>query len=56
VGLTPWTPVSSIASLNGKRYLRWRWRFFVSDSFPGRGTSPVALPQILDLLIPYSTN
>ena len=56
VGLTPWTPISAIGTLNGKRYLRWRWRFFVADAFPGRGASPVALPQVLDLLIPYATN
>lgn len=56
VGLTAWTPLASIGTLNGKRYLRWRWRFFVADSYPATGTGATPLPQILDLVIPYSTN
>ena len=56
VGLTAWTPVASIGTLNGKRYLRWRWRFFVADSYPATGVGATPLPQILDLVIPYATN
>ena len=56
VGLTAWTPLASIGTLNGKRYLRWRWRFFVADSYPATGVGATPLPQILDLVIPYATS
>lgn len=49
-GITQWEDVTNIANLNGKRYFRWRFRFYVDDTFPF-GLQP--LPAIINLEIPF---
>lgn len=53
-GLTTWVDVSAIDALDGKRYFRWRWRFFVRDGYPGRGLAAAPLPTVQDLTIPFT--
>ena len=52
--VTPWT--TDIDMLDGKRYIRWRWRFFVAEDFPaipGIPGGPLPMPGVLDMTIPF---
>lgn len=51
-GLTPWT--TNIDDLDNKRYIRWRWRFFVEESYPGFGIGGAPMPAVQDITIPYN--
>ncbi len=51
-GLTDWE--TDITQIDGKRYIRWRFRFFVADGFPGFGITGAPMPAILDITIPYT--
>lgn len=51
-GLTQWS--ADINSCDGKRFFRWRWRFFVKDAYPGTGLNALPMPAIDDLTIPFS--
>ena len=48
--LSDWVDVADIGMLNGKRYFRWRFRFFVNDSFP---IGVRQLPSIFNVEIPF---
>ena len=52
-GLTSWVAAADIGTLSGKRFLRWRWRFFVSDTYAGwkPGTDP--MPSVSEIEIPF---
>lgn len=50
VGATQWNP--DINSADGRRFFRWRARFFVRDGYPGSGLSALPMPALLDLTIP----
>ncbi|MDF1701911.1 MAG: hypothetical protein P1V36_12200, partial [Planctomycetota bacterium] len=54
-GLTTWFDWTTIDSIDGKRYIRWRWRFWTESTygstFPGPGVLPV--PTVFDLTIPF---
>ncbi|MDA1194594.1 MAG: Ig-like domain-containing protein [Planctomycetota bacterium] len=54
-GLTTWVDVSSITSLNNKRFFRWRWRFWTDDDYGSKVTDPLNLPvpSIYNLTIPF---
>jgi len=57
-GLTQWFDVAMIDSIDGKRYVRWRWRFFAKD---GYGQSPgdpanLPVPTVFDVTIPFVKN
>jgi hypothetical protein len=57
-GLTQWS--TSPDSVDLKRFVRYRWRFFVAKTFPGwqRPSDPPGtakpMPAILDVTIPYA--
>ena len=51
-GLTPWTAL--INDLDGKRYIRWRWRFFVDENYPGFSIAGAPMPAVLDITIPLT--
>lgn len=48
--VSPWT--SNINLIDGKRFFRWRCRFFVRQGYPSTGLSALPLPALLDLTIP----
>ncbi len=53
-GLTSWEPVSNITAINNKRWVRYRWRFFVADTYNGWGVGTAdPLPQVTDVVIPF---
>lgn len=52
-GLTPWVSAANITTLDFKRYFRWRWRFFVSNSYIGHGGAANPLPQVFDVEIQF---
>ncbi|MFV1960065.1 MAG: hypothetical protein ACC662_11710, partial [Planctomycetota bacterium] len=49
VDLTDWS--SDITVLDGKRFIRWRWRF---ELLPGYPADTVQLPAILDFTVPFT--
>jgi hypothetical protein len=57
-GLTAWSVDRSV--LDGKQYVRWRWRFFVSHpdgnamNDPDFNPSVHAMPAILDFTLPFT--
>ncbi|MDJ0522640.1 MAG: hypothetical protein QNJ90_11285 [Planctomycetota bacterium] len=57
-GLTVWYDASQIDLVDGKRYIRWRWRFFVKDGYgTGAGDPPnLAVPTVFDVTIPFVKN
>lgn len=57
-GLTPWFDVSLIDNIDGKRYARWRWRFFVKDGYGTGASDPADLPvpTVFDVTIPFVKN
>jgi hypothetical protein len=50
-GITAWS--TNVNTLDGKRYIRYRWRFYVKDGYPGNGGLATPMPGILDLTIPF---
>jgi hypothetical protein len=65
-GITPWTPVASVTDgppddpVDMKRFIRWRWRFYVAPrDVGGTNTDPDfdpsvhPMPAILDFTLPY---
>jgi hypothetical protein len=60
IGVTPWS--SDQDMVDNKRYVRWRWQFFVADDYPGTPAKaaarsfgmPLPMPSILDLTIPFT--
>jgi hypothetical protein len=52
-GLTPWVSAANITTLDFKRYFRWRWRFFVSNTYIGHGGAANPLPQVFDVEIQF---
>ena len=40
--------------MDTKRYIRYRWRFWVKDLYPSHGGSAHPMPSILDLTIPFT--
>jgi hypothetical protein len=58
-GLTPWTaitftvppaPPATMAVIDNKRFVRWRWRFFVAH---GYDQTNIPMPAILDFTLPF---
>jgi hypothetical protein len=54
-GLTNWVDASALDTLDGKRYIRWRWRFFAKDGYGEQPGDPANLPvpTVFDLTIPF---
>ena len=56
-GITAWSP--TISSINGKRFFRFRWRFFVAHADANAGNNPDfdqnvnPMPEILSVTIPF---
>ena len=57
-GLTQWYDVADIKMLDGKRYFRWRWRFWARSDYGTLGGDPanLPLPSVFDLTIPFIKN
>jgi hypothetical protein len=53
LGLTPWS--TSVDSIDNKRFVRFRWRFFARDGYVGANpANPNApLPRVDDVTIPF---
>jgi hypothetical protein len=57
-GLTPWS--SDLTLIDGKLFVRYRWRFYVSHPDANAGNDPDfdpavhAMPAILDFTLPFS--
>lgn len=49
-GVTAWS--SNINTADGKRFFRWRCRFYVRQNYPGTGLTALPMPALLDLTIP----
>ena len=54
-GLTLWFDRLNIDSLDTKRYIRWRWRFWTVSNYGENPGDPVNLPvpTVFDLTIPF---
>jgi hypothetical protein len=53
-GLTQWD--SDINTIDNKLWIRWRWRFFVTENYPGFGFLGAPMPSILEHTIPFERN
>jgi len=53
LGLTAWS--TDVNTIDTKRFVRWRFRFFVADSYPAFGLGALPMPAVLDLIIPYES-
>lgn len=51
-GLTQWNSDPTLC--NGKRFVRWRWRFHVRPTYSGMGLTASPMPAVLDLTIPFT--
>jgi hypothetical protein len=57
VGLTEWVDRTMVNVINGSRFVRWRWRFTVRDTWGGVGDpAHLPLPTVFDLTIPFVKN
>ena len=48
-GLSGWS--SDVSALDGRRYIRYRWRFVLDDAYPAQEQQ---LPAILEFVIPFT--
>ncbi len=55
-GLTPWFDSSLISGINGKRYVRWRWRFFARDGWGDTFVGVLPLPTVFSVTVPFVKN
>jgi hypothetical protein len=50
-GLTQWNP--DVNLIDGKRYIRYRWRLFARDGYPAYGAGAQEMPAVRDMTIPF---